>query len=101
MKTATPEQENKIPDQIMQSLALHMGNLERALLAKDPEMPNHLRESHRLLITYPESVHLLDDAEIHTLISAAEDYTKTKIVAEASKGKGSRGKKEVNAELDL
>jgi hypothetical protein len=101
VKEATEGQANKIPVAIMQSLAIHMGNLEKALLAKDPEMPNHLRESHRLLITYPETVHLLDDVEINHLITAAEEYTKTKIVSEVAKGKGSRGKKEINAELDL
>lgn len=101
MKEATEIQKGKIPEAVMQSLAIHMGNLEKALLAKDPEMPNHLRESHRLLITYPETVHLLDDTEINHLITAAEDYTKTKIVADVVKGKGSRGKKEINAALDL
>lgn len=101
MKQPNEAQAGKIPAQIMQSLAIHMGNLEAALLAKDPQMPNHLRESHRLLITYPETVHLLDDSEIHALISASEEYTKNRIVAEIAKGKGSRSKKEVNAELDL
>jgi len=90
----------KIPEQILLELRLKMGSLEAALLAKDPEMPNHLRESHRLLITYPESVHLLDDNEIHCLIEAAEEHTKVKIVQEAAKGKGTR-KKEINAALDL
>jgi len=101
VKPANEEQAGKIPEAVMQSLAIHMGKLEAALLAKDPEMPNHLRESHRLLITYPETVHLLDDTEIHHLITAAEEYTKNRIVAEAAKGKGSRSKKEINAELDL
>jgi hypothetical protein len=101
MKAATEVKAGVIPEQVMQSLAIHLGKLEAALLAKDPEMPNHLRESHRLLITYPETVHLLDDTEVAALISAAEEYTKVRIVAEAAKGKGSRSKKEVNAELDL
>lgn len=101
MKPADENQKGKIPAQIMESLAIHMGKLQAALLAADPEMPNHLRESHRLLITYPETVHLLDDTEIHALITAAENYTKVRIVAEAAKGKGSKGKKEINAELDL
>lgn len=98
MKQATEAQQGKIPEAILQTLALHMGNLQTSLLAKDPQMPNHLRESHRLLITYPESVHLLDDDEIHALISAAEEYTKVRIVQEAAKGKGSKGKSKVSAD---
>lgn len=100
MKPASETIKGKIPEQVLADLQMKMASLEAALLAKDPEMPNHLRESHRLLITYPESVHLLDDSEIHTLIAAAEEHTKVKIVQEAAKGKGTR-KKEINAALDL
>lgn len=101
MKPANETQKGKIPEQIMVDLAMKMASLEKALLEKDPEMPNHLRESHRLLITYPESVHLLDDSEIHTLISAAEEHTKVRIVQEAAKSKSGRKGKEINAALDL
>ena len=100
MKEPTESLKGKIPEQILSDLRMKMASLEKALLEKDPEMPNHLRESHRLLITYPESVHLLDDSEIHHLIEAAEEHTKVKIVQEAAKGKGTR-KKEINAALDL
>lgn len=98
MKQATPEQSNRIPAQIMQDLALKMGALQRSLLAVDPEMPNHLRESHRLLITYPESVALLDDDEIAALIQAAEKHTQTQIVSAVAKGKGSSSKKKISAD---
>jgi hypothetical protein len=101
MKTPDETQANKIPPQIMQDLTMRLGNLKQALLDKDPEMPNHLRESHRLLITYPETTHLLDDDEVADLISAAQEYTKVKVVADVAKSSGRGKKKEVNAALDL
>jgi len=71
---------HSVPPEIMDRLSGHLAALEAALLSKDPLMPNHLRESHRLLITYPETVHLLDDGEICKLIEGAVVYTKTEIV---------------------
>lgn len=101
MKPISAEQEGKIPPHVMESLQMHLAKMQTALLAKDPEMPKHLQESHRLLITYPESTQLLDDAEIHDLIKAAEEHTKVRIVEETAKSKGRGSKKEVNAALDL
>ena len=98
MKPATTEQSSRIPPQIMQDLSMQMGKLQASLLAFDPEMPNHLRESHRLLITYPESVALLDDVEIAALIQAAEKHTQTQIVTAIAKGKGSTSKKKISAD---
>lgn len=85
-----PDTEGKIPPDVMTLLATHLGNLEAALLKADPLMPNHLRESHRLLITYPETTHLLDDEEVARLIVAAEEHTKTKIISEVAKSKTSK-----------
>jgi hypothetical protein len=55
-------------------------------------MPQHLRASHQLLISYPETVHLLDDAEIARLISAAQIHTQIEIV-KASTASAGRKKK--------
>lgn len=82
---ATKEQDMKaathsVPPDVMQRLTTNLAALEAALLSKDPLMPNHLRESHRILISYPETVHLLDDGEISKLIEGAMVYTKTEIV---------------------
>jgi len=77
---------------VVAKLTMSLASLEQALLAKDPMMPRHLRESHQLLTSYPETVHLLDDDEIARLISAAQIHTGIEIVkAAASKG-GSRKK---------
>jgi hypothetical protein len=75
---------------------MKLGSLQEALLKQDPLMSNHLRESHRLLITYPETVHLLDDSEIAELIKAAEIHTKTQIVKEAAKSKGGSKKASID-----
>ena len=98
LKPIPEDKMNKIPADVFERLKTHLGNMRDALLAKDPQMPNHLRESHRLLISYPETVHLLEDEGIATLIQAAEEHTKTKIISEASKGKGSKGKSKVSVD---
>lgn len=99
---ANPAIAGKIPPDVLASLQIKLNSLEAALVKQDPEMKNHLRESHALLITYPESVHLLQDSEIANLVKAAEEWTKTKIVEEAAKGKGATGKrKKLDVENDL
>jgi hypothetical protein len=55
-------------------------------------MPSHLRASHQLLISYPETVHLLDDDEIARLISAAQIHTQIEIVKAGTAKAGSRKK---------
>lgn len=87
---------DKIPPTVLEDLKMKLASLEKSLLDKDPLMPNHLRESHRLLITYPETVHLLDDEGVAKLIQAAEEYTKTRIISEAAKGKGGGKKSKVD-----
>jgi hypothetical protein len=87
MKQPNESQVGTIPQDVMSKLVMAMASVESALLTKDPEMPRHLQESHRLLITYPETVHLLEDKEIAALIQAAEQHTNTQIVKDAVKGK--------------
>lgn len=81
-----------IPPEVMVKLQSELGALEASLLAFDPQMKNHLRESHRLLISYPETVHLLEDNEISGLLAAAQKHMQVQIVSEAAKGKGSAKK---------
>jgi len=66
-----------IPPDVLDRLDSHLASLEQALLDKDPMMPQHLRNSHSILISYPETTHLLEDSEIAMLIDAAEIHTKT------------------------
>lgn len=88
---------DKIPTDVYDRLSMSLASLEQSLLNQDPLMPNHLRTSHQILIQYPETVHLLEDAEIARLIDAAEIHTKTEIVkATASKSGGAAGKKKLS-----
>lgn len=84
---------DKVPPEIMSRLEDSLKKLETALLEKDPMMPQHLRNTHSILISYPETVHLLDDEEIARIIDAAEIHTKTEIVKAAAKGKTASRKK--------
>jgi hypothetical protein len=89
---------DKIPVDVMTRLQTSLAALQQSLLDKDPMMPQHLRNTHSLLISYPETVHLLDDAEIASIIDAAEVHTKTEIVKAAAAGKGAGSRKKVSAD---
>lgn len=86
--------QQRIPPEQLERLQAALLSLESALLAKDPLMPQHLAASHRVLVSYPETVHLLDDAEIAKIVEAQQQHTMTQIVSDAAKGK-SGGKKKV------
>lgn len=88
-------QSNLSPD-IVNKLTMSLASLEQALLAKDPMMPQHLRASHQLLISYPETVHLLDDDEIARLIGAVQIHTGIEIVKLNTPRTG--GRKKVTAD---
>jgi hypothetical protein len=76
---------SKIPEDVMSKLKTALSGLESALLEADPKMKDHLRESHRLLISYPETVHLLDDSEISDLLKSAQRHMQVQIISEAAK----------------
>ena len=90
------ESTNSIPQDILSKIEMNLASLEQALTAKDPMMPQHLRNIHSLLISYPETVHLLDDSEIACIIDAAEVHTKTEIVKAVAAKKSSGGKAKVS-----
>ena len=91
-----PTENNAIPQDILLKIEMNLASLEQALTAKDPMMPQHLRNIHSLLISYPETVHLLDDAEIAAIIDAAEVHTKTEIVKAVAAKKSTGGKAKVS-----
>lgn len=93
-----PEILNKLPADVVDKLTANMASLDAALLASDPLMPNHLRNIHALLISYPETVHLLDDAEIAQLINAAELHTKVSIIKSVAAKPASSRKTKVTAD---
>lgn len=85
-----PDTQN-IPHDILSKLEMNLASLEKSLLDKDAMMPQHLRNVHSLLISYPETVHLLEDAEIARIIEGAQVHTKTEIVKAAAKGGAASG----------
>lgn len=98
-RAAAMRTSDTIPKDILDRLESSLASLDAALLAKDPMMPQHLRNTHALLVSYPETVHLLDDAEVAKIIDAAEIHTKTEIVKAAAAGKSTGGtRKKVSAD---
>lgn len=93
----------RIPADTFRTLDMNLASLEQALLAKDPMMPVHLRNIHATIIAYPESVHLLEDKDVASLIDAAEAHTMTKIVSDSAKKAttGTRATKKALANPDL
>lgn len=87
-----PGQQTNLSPDVVSKLTMSLASLEQALLVKDPMMPTHLRASHQLLISYPETVHLLDDDEIARLISAAQIHTQIEIVKAGTARAGSKKK---------
>lgn len=79
---------SKIPADVMQRLDTTLAHLEQALLAKDPMMPQHLRNTHSIITSYPEATHLLNDQQIALIIKSAQEMTKTEIVSAIAAGKG-------------
>jgi hypothetical protein len=100
-REGTMKTNDAIPHDVMTKLEMSLASLEFTLLAKDPMMPQHLRNVHSLLISYPETVHLLDDAEIARIIDAAQVHTKTEIVKAAAKGTSASGSRKKIAIDDL
>lgn len=75
--------------------------LEQALLAQDPEMPKHLGEIHRLLITHEELTHLLSDEQIAVIMGAQQLQTNTTLVASTASGAGKRAAAKKAATMSL
>jgi hypothetical protein len=90
-----------VPADVLDRLKMSLASLEQALIDKDPMMPQHLRNSHSILISYPETVHLLEDSEIAKLIDAAEIHTKTQIVKAVASGSAKGGSKKKVSVDDL
>ena len=80
-----------VPPDVMSRLELSLASLQSSLLADDPKMPTHLASIHQLLLSYPESVQLLDNSEIASIIGGLQKHTNTVIVAETAK-KAAKGR---------
>lgn len=88
----TPSATANIPQELLDILFQKMDALTSALLSQDPKMPTHLAAIHSTLQQYPETVHLLKDEEIGTIIKASQEYTKIKVIEETVKKSAGRKK---------
>jgi len=84
---------NKIPAGVLSALQAQLNNIEKGLLTTDPQLPSYLKETHRTLIAYPETAHLLEDSEMRAVLDAQQKWTNTEIVkATAAKKKSTKAK---------
>lgn len=84
---------NKIPQGVLTALQSQLNSLEKGLLTNDPDLHSYLKETHKLLISYPESVHLLDDTNMRVVLDAQQKWTNMEIVkAVAAKKKSTKAK---------
>jgi len=67
------------------AIRMQIAELEQALLANDPQMPQYLRRIHANLLTQPELVHILKDEERAVIIQGASRLTGVIISASEKK----------------
>lgn len=67
-----------------------LNRLEETLKTQDPQLPMHLQQIHKTLLTYEELVHLLKDEEIKVLMDAMQKYKRVELVKEAATSKGKK-----------
>lgn len=90
----TPGTEFPTPAQHPKLLELlpKLSALETALLAKDPKMPEHLREIHKYLIQFEELAHLLNEEQIAVILRGNQVQTGVILAAETTKTRGNKVK---------
>lgn len=96
--TMANEDVRHLPPDVVSRLDHSLAALQAALDNKDPMMAAHLQNSHSLIQSYPEAVHLLTDDKIKLLIGAAQQHTKTEIIAKAAAGKGAATKRKIGVD---
>ena len=78
-----------------------IAQLQQALLAKDPMMPQHLKEIHKQLITYEELVHLLRPEDIGIIMAAQQAHTNTTLVSAGTTKAGKAAAVKASAKLTI
>ena len=69
---------------------MKIADLQSAILSSHPQMPNLLREIHQTLRNDPETVTLLTDTEIGTIVTGLQTFTGSFITAKAVKAPSAR-----------
>jgi hypothetical protein len=76
MSTESVEARTPQHELLLQKLSL----VEEALQTGDPRMKDHLKESHRLLISHEELAHLLSIEEVAKLMAGQQKHVNTVLV---------------------
>lgn len=66
---------------------MKIAELQSQILSSHPQMPTLLRDIHQTLKADPETVTLLTDVEVGTIITALQKYTGNFITAKAATAK--------------
>lgn len=64
-----------------------LGKIEAGLIERDPQIPLHCAQILKVLHTYEELVHLMDDEKIRVLMAGMLTYRRVELVKEAAKTK--------------
>lgn len=95
------EATGKIDPAIVLKLQEKMNNLQTAQQVSDPNISAYLKEVHTLVMTYPETVWILKDDEMQSIVKAAEHNADLAIIAERAKAtKKTSGRSLKNATAD-
>lgn len=79
MREPTPEMLDRLPMDAFNSCREKLMQLEAALLADDPRMPQHLGAIQRELLQYPDMPHLLTDADLGLIVKGSLKFHKIHI----------------------
>lgn len=85
-------QHGQIPPERVEQLRTRMSALQTAQERDDPNIAQYLKEVHTLVMSYPETVWILTDEEMHAVVEAAQRHANVVIIEEKAKAaKSSRG----------
>lgn len=85
----------EIPEDVFQKLLDNFQRLDAALISKDPQMKEHLRNIHATQTQYPGSLVLLEDKDITRQIQAYKSHAGIEIVKATAKGQVKSSRKQL------
>lgn len=76
METSTTEvMPSSQSNPMLDAIKMQVAELEQALLANDPQMPQYLKRIHSNLLQHPELVHIIQPSERATIIAGLGQLT--------------------------
>ena len=86
----------ELPQDVYDKLIASFQQMDAALISKDPQMKEHLRNIHATQIQYPGSLVLLEDKDIARQIEAYKTHAGIEIVKATAKGQVKSSRKQVS-----